>query len=70
MDVIQFDEHHGVLLDEQGIMWPKSAVEALMVECQRHLAHSDLELMALGRMSVERKGQNVSMQFNFEEYYP
>lgn len=65
-----FDEKNSVLCDEQGIMHSKGDIEALLAECQAHLKHSDLELMALGRMSVEKNHPRMVNQFNFDEYYP
>lgn len=65
------DVEHNVLCDEQGIMHSKATIEWMIDLCRKHLEHSDLELMQLGRMSVENNfGPNVVAQFNFEEYYP
>ena len=51
-------------------MHSKATVEAIFNQCLEHLEHSDLELIALGRMSVEKKGGSYALQFNFDEYYP
>lgn len=66
----RFDTTNKVLVDEQGIQLCKDDVEALMNECLDHLGHSDLELMALGRLSVETRHPSMVSQFNFAEYYP
>lgn len=67
---VQFDPDNKVLCDEQGIMHSKATVEALFNQCLEHLEHSDLELIALGRMFVERRGKSYALQFNFDEFYP
>ena len=67
---LQFDEVNSVLCDEQGIMHSKATIESIFSQCLEHLEHSDLELIALGRMSVEKKGRSYALQFNFDEFYP
>jgi len=68
MRVVNWDEELGVLVDEQGIMLPKSSVEDIIDKAIQHLEHSDLELKALGRMTVERHGHSTALQFNWEYF--
>lgn len=68
MSYFQFNEEHGVLVDEQGIMHSKATVFALAKECLAHLKHSDLELKALGRQFVEENHPKMVAQFNFDLY--
>lgn len=68
MMVLQWDEELGVLVDQQGIMIPTSDLKALQEEITKHLAHTPLELKALGRMSVERHGHRTALQFNWDYF--
>lgn len=66
--MIQYDPMYEVLVDEQGILLPKTDVELLKEQIEKHLAHSKLELEAIARHTVEDKHPNMASQFNWEYF--
>jgi hypothetical protein len=63
-----FNETYGVLVDEGRLMLPIEEVELLEVQIARHKAHSDLELEAIGRRTVEDTYPRMVNQFNFDYF--
>jgi hypothetical protein len=60
-----FNEKYKVLVDEGGIMLSTGAIEDLQAALIAHLAHSELELEAIGRKTVEEEHPSMVSQFNF-----
>ena len=61
-----FNTKYNVLLDEMGIMLTPSGIEELQAALAAHLAHSPLELEAIGRKTVEERYPHMVSQFNFD----
>ena len=64
--VAGFNAKHMVLVDEGGIMLTPGAIEELQAALIAHLAHSQLELEALGRKTVEERYPGMVSQFDFD----
>jgi hypothetical protein len=61
-----FNIKYNVLLDDGGIMLSSSAIEDLQAALTAHLAHSQLELEAIGRKTVEERYPHMVSQFNYD----
>jgi hypothetical protein len=61
-----FNEKFNVLVDEMGIILPPSAIEDLQAALIAHTAHSQLELEAIGRKTVEERHPSMVSQFNYD----
>ena len=61
-----FNTKYNVLLDDGGIMLSPSAIEELQAALTAHLAHSQLELEAIGRRTVEEEHPSMVSQFNYD----
>ena len=57
---------YNVLVDEGGIMLTHGGIEELQAALAAHLAHSPLELEAIGRRTVEERYPDIVSQFNFD----
>ncbi len=68
LECVQYDPETQTLLDNMGIQLSKCTVEAIFYSCIDHMEHSDLELRALGRMSVEKNCPRMVDQFNFDYF--
>ena len=61
-----FNTKYNVLLDDGGIMLSPSAIEDLQAALVAHLAHSPLELEAIGRKTVKEQYPGMVSQFNYD----
>jgi hypothetical protein len=61
-----FNTKYKVLLDDGGIMLAPGAIEELQAALTAHLAHSQLELEAIGRRTVEEQYPSMVSQFNWD----
>jgi hypothetical protein len=61
-----FSTKYNVLLDEGGIMLTPGAIEDFQAALIAHLAHSQEELEAIGRKTVEERYPHMMSQFNFD----
>lgn len=68
MVFVSLNKKYNVLVDQQLIMLSKPDVLWLRNQIEKHLAHSDLELEAIGRKTVEEHHPNMVDQFNFDYF--
>jgi len=66
--LIQYNQKYSVLIDEHGLLVPKSDVEELRLQIEKHLSHSPLELEAIARRTVEENHPSMINQFNWEYF--
>jgi hypothetical protein len=68
MDILQFDEEYGVLVDQQGLLVPTSNIVALAKQMKIHLSHSELELEAIARRTLESRHPRMVNQIDMEYF--
>jgi rRNA-processing protein FCF1 len=68
MEVLQFDEEYQVLVDQQGLLVPSSNLVALAKQMQLHLSHSELELEAIARRTLEKSHPRMVGQFDMDYF--
>jgi hypothetical protein len=65
---LDFNDHYGVLVDQQGLMLSMGDAKWLLEKLQQHLSHSTLELETIGRRTVEESHPSMVDQFNYDYF--
>jgi hypothetical protein len=60
------NEKSNVRVDEMGIILPPDAIEDLQAALIAHMAHSQSELEAIGKKTVEERHPSMASEFNYD----
>lgn len=66
--LVRYDPEFGVVVDEGGLLYPASAIDALEACIGQHKKLSALELEAIARKLVEKRFPHMMNQINWDRF--